>query len=155
MMPSRPRYLRPFFSIFAALDKANKRYLYSRHSESENMSLSTVNGLNEAQIETFLKTKKSFEVIGLRGQFTKSIVIIEKKIESLGLKCRVKVDMKGAIAQGGILGTVIGAASLPVGVVLAAAATVASTGHTLATYNPDYEIIKDYVNRKLKVIYRK
>ncbi|KWU49769.1 hypothetical protein [Pseudomonas palleroniana] len=119
------------------------------------MSLSTVNGLNESQIETFLKAKKSFEVVGLRGQFTKSVAIIEKKIESLDLKCRVKVDLKGAIAQGGILGTVIGAASLPIGAALAAAATVVSTGHTLATYNPDYEIIKDYINKKLKVIYKK
>lgn len=63
--------------------------------------------------------------------------------------------MKGAIAQGGILGTVIGVASLPVGVALAAAATAASASHTLLTYNPDYEIIKDYVNKKLKVIYKK
>ncbi|UZM16303.1 hypothetical protein LZV00_11605 [Pseudomonas kielensis] len=119
------------------------------------MSLSTANGLNESQIETSLKAKKSFEVIGLRGQLTKSAAFFERQIESLDLKCRVKVDMKGAIAQGGILGTVIGVASLPVGVVLAAAATVASAGHTLATYNPDYEIIKDYVNKKLKVIYKK
>lgn len=119
------------------------------------MSLSTVDGLNEAQIESRLRAKSSFEVVGLRGQFTKSVGTVEKKIESLGMKCRVKVDLKGAIAQGGILGTFIGAASLPVGVVLAAAATVASTGHTLATYNPDYEIIKDYVNKKLKVIYKK
>lgn len=119
------------------------------------MSLSTVNGLNESQIETLLKAKKSFEVIGLRGKFTESVAIIEKRIESLNLKCRVKVDAKAAIAQGGILGTVIGVASLPIGVALAAAATVVSAGHTLATYNPDYEIIKDYVNKKLKVIYKK
>ncbi|CAI8812456.1 hypothetical protein [Pseudomonas zeae] len=119
------------------------------------MHLSTVNGLNEPQIETFIRAKVSFEIVGLRGQFNKSVARVEKKIESLGLKCRVKVDIKGAIAQGGMLGTIIGAASLPAGVVLAAAATVASAGHTLATYNPDYEIIKDYVNKKLKVIYKK
>jgi hypothetical protein len=119
------------------------------------MSLPTVDGLNESQIESQLRAKSSFEVIGLRGQFTKSVGIVEKKIESLGMKCRVKVDMKGAIAQGGILGTFIGVASLPVGVALAAAATVASTGHTLATYNPDYEIIKDYVNKKIRVVYKK
>lgn len=119
------------------------------------MFLSTVNGLNESQIETFLKAKKSFEIVGLRGQFTKSVVIVEKKIESLDLKCRVKSDIKGAITQGGILGAVIGIASLPIGIAVATAATVVSTGHTLATYNPDYEIIKDYVNKKLKVIYKK
>lgn len=118
------------------------------------MSLSTVNGLNESQIETLLRAKASFEIVGLRGEFTKSVINVEKKIESLGLKCRVKVDIKGALAQGGMLGTIIGAASLPIGVTLAAAATVASAGHTLATYDPDYEIIKDYIHKKLKAIYK-
>ena len=119
------------------------------------MTLPIITGLNKAEIIKFLLSKSSFEVIGLRGSFTASIKSVENEIERLGLKCRVKSDMKGAIAQGGILGTFIGVASLPVGVALAAAATVASTGHTLATYNPDYEIIKDYVNKKLKVIYKK
>ena len=154
MMLSRPRYLRPFLA-FCGTKQSSQKALYTQHRESENMSLPTVDGLNESQIESQLRAKSSFEVIGLRGQFTKSVGIVEKKIESLGMKCRVKVDMKGAIAQGGILGTVIGAASLPIGVALAAAATVVSTGHTLATYNPDYEIIKDYVNKKLKIIYKK
>ena len=119
------------------------------------MTLSIVIGLNEAQINHQLTSRASFEVIGLRGNFNASIKYIETRIEHLGLKCRVKVDAKGAIAQGGLLGTLLGAASLPASVVLAAAATVASAGHTLATYNPDYEIIKDYVNKKLKVIYKK
>lgn len=112
-------------------------------------------GLNKTEITRLLLRKSSFEIIGLRGNFATAIKLLEKEIESLELKCRVKSDIKGAIAQGGILGTVIGVASLPVGVALAAVATVASAGHTLATYNPDYEIIKDYVNKKLKVIYKK
>lgn len=117
--------------------------------------MSVIKGLNELQIEDLVRSKTSFEVHGLRGNFIPGIKLVETMIESQGLKCRIKSDVKGAIAQGGILGVVIGAASLPVGVVLAAAATDASTGHTLATYNPDYEIIKDYVNKKLKVIYKK
>lgn len=119
------------------------------------MTSTFTTGLNKSEITKLLLSKSSFEVIGLRGNFTAAINFVEKEIERLGLKCRVKSDRKGAIAQGGILGTVIGVASLPVGVALAAAATVASAGHTLATYNPDYEIIKDYVNKKLKVIYKK
>ncbi len=117
--------------------------------------MNVIKGLDESQIEDLVRSKTSFEVHGLRGNFIPGIKLVETKIESQGLKCRIKSDVKGAIAQGGILGAVIGAASLPVGVVLAAAATVANTGHTLATYNPDYEIIKDYVNKKLKVIYKK
>ena len=121
----------------------------------EDMTLPIITGLNKAEIIKLLLSKSSFEVIGLRGSFTASIKSVENEIELLGLKCRVKSDMKGAIAQGGMLGTFIGAASLPVGVALAAAATLASTGHTLATYNPDYEIIKDYINKKLRVVYKK
>jgi hypothetical protein len=117
--------------------------------------MNVIKGLNESQIEDLVRSKTSFEIRGLRGNFMPGIKLVETKIESQGLKCRIKSDVKGAIAQGGILGAVIGAASLPAGVVLAAAATVASAGHTLATYNPDYEIIKDYVNKKLKVMYKK
>lgn len=119
------------------------------------MTLSVVIGTNRTQIDDLLNRKSSFEITGIRGNLITTIKYVETRIEQLGLKCRVKVDMKGAIAQGGILGTIIGAASLPAGVVLAAAATIASAGHTLATYNPDYEIIKDYVNKKIKVIYKK
>ncbi|AZE56818.1 hypothetical protein C4K03_4680 [Pseudomonas synxantha] len=119
------------------------------------MTLTTVTGTEETQMDDLLRRRSSFEVIGLRGNFNASIKQLETRIEHLGLKCRVKVDLKGAIAQGGFLGTLIGAASLPVGIVLAAAATVASASHTLATYDPDYEIIKDYVNKKIKVIYKK
>ncbi|EIK59806.1 hypothetical protein [Pseudomonas lactis] len=121
----------------------------------KNMTLPIITGLNKSEISKLLLSKSSFEIIGLRGSFTATINFVEKEIESHGLKCRVKVDIKGAIAQGGVLGTVIGVASLPAGVALAAAATVASAGHALATYNPDYEIIKDYVNKKLKVIYKR
>lgn len=118
------------------------------------MKLSIVIGVNESQIEQLLKNRASFEVIGLRGCFNTGIKHIESRIERQGLKCRVKTDTKGALAQGGILGTIIGVASLPASVAIATAATIASAGHTLATYNPDYEIIKNYVNNKLKVIYK-
>ncbi|VVP59067.1 hypothetical protein PS870_05956 [Pseudomonas fluorescens] len=119
------------------------------------MTLPVITGLNKTEITKLLLSKSSFDVIGLRGGFNAGIKYIETYIEHLGLTCRVKVDAKGALAQGGALGALMGTASLPVSFVLAAAATVVSAGHTLATYNPDYEIIKDYVNKKLKVIYKK
>lgn len=119
------------------------------------MAMPTVKGFKKIEITRLLSIKSSFEITGLRGNFTKAIKSLEKEVECLGFKCRVKSDIKGAITQGGILGAVIGIASLPIGIALATTATVASTGHTLATYNPDYEIIKDYINKKLKVIYKK
>ena len=49
----------------------------------------------------------------------------------------------------------MGAASLPAGIAIGAIAAAATAGHKLATYNPDYEVLKDYVNKKLTVTYKK
>lgn len=114
-----------------------------------------ISGLNEAQIEGLVRSKMSFEINGLRGNFTAGIKLVETKIESLGMKCRVKSDVKSSVIQGGILGGVLGIASMPVTLTAAAIAATAGVGHTLATYDPDYEILKDYVNKRLRVIYKK
>ncbi len=71
------------------------------------------------------------------------------------MKCRVKSDVKSAAIQGGILGGVLGIASMPITLTAATIAAAAGVGHTLATYDPDYEILKDYVNKRLRVIYKK
>lgn len=117
------------------------------------MPLKTVNGLNETEIDILLRAKASFVIVGLRGQFTKSVLKIEKKIESLGLKCRVSSDLKGVVAKGGVLGVFGAVASISTLPLLAiSAATI--TVHKLATYNPDYEITKDFVNKKITVNYK-
>ncbi|PTQ70314.1 hypothetical protein [Pseudomonas sp. GV071] len=114
-----------------------------------------VTGLNESQIGELLKSRASFEVVGLRGNFAEAIKLIETKIESLGMKCRVRSDVKASMAQGGILGGIIGVASLPAGLAIGAIAAAATAGHQLATLNPDYVILKDYVNKQLNVTYKK
>ena len=48
--------------------------------------MNVVTGLNEAMIEELLKNKRSFEVIGLRGNFMDGIKLVETKIEALGMK---------------------------------------------------------------------
>ena len=45
--------------------------------------------------------------------------------------------------------------ALPAGIAIGAIAAAATAGHKLATYNPDYEVLKDYVNKKLTVTYKK
>ncbi|EPG3324540.1 hypothetical protein L4H84_002628 [Pseudomonas aeruginosa] len=117
--------------------------------------MNVVTGLNEAMIEELLKNKRSFEVIGLRGNFMDGIKLVETKIEALGMKCRIRSDMKVSLAQGGLIGGLMGAASLPAGIAIGAIAAAATAGHKLATYNPDYEVLKDYVNKKLTVTYKK
>lgn len=117
------------------------------------MPIKIVNGLNESEIEALLRAKASFIIVGLRGQFTKGVFKVEKKIESLGLKCRVISDYKGVAAQGGafgVLGACVSMAILPVLAITAAS----YTAHKLATYNPDYEIVKDYINKKIVVNYK-
>lgn len=137
------------------VDYANPGESLSIHSAERtfNMPIKIVNGLNETEIDALLRAKASFSIIGLRGQFTKGVFKVEKKIESLGLKCRVISDYKGVAAQGGVFGVfgaVVSASILPVLAITAASYTV----HKLATYNPDYEIVKDYVNKKIIVNYK-
>lgn len=117
--------------------------------------MNVVSGLNEALIESLLRTRTSFEVIGLRGNFMAGIKLVEAKIESLGMKCRVISDLKGAAMHGGALGAAATVMSAPATLTLAAFTVAAGVGHALATYNPDYEIVKDYVNKKLTVRYKK
>ena len=114
-----------------------------------------VTGLNEAQIEGHVRNKTSFEIHGLRGNFVAGIKLVETKIESQGLKCRVKSDVKSSLVQGGALGAVFSVLAAPATLTIATLTAAAGVGHTIVTYNPDYEIIKDYVNKKLKVIYKK
>lgn len=117
--------------------------------------MDTLTGLNESKIEELLKKRASFEIVGLRGQFKAGIKMVETKIESLGMKCRVKSDLKSAVMQGGAAGALIGLVSAPATLTVAAVTVVAGVGHTLATYDPDYEVLKDLVNKRLRVLYKK
>mgnify|MGYP006185127539 CR=1 FL=1 len=114
-----------------------------------------ITGLNEAQIDSLVRNRASFEINGLRGNFMAGIKLVETKIESLGMKCRVKSDTKSALAQGGAIGAIASLASVPVTLSVVTLTAAASAGHNLLTRNPDYEILKDYVNQRLRVIYKK
>lgn len=117
--------------------------------------MNVITGLNEAFIESLLRTRASFEVVGLRGNFMAAIKLVEAKIEGMGMKCRVRSDVKSAVVQGGALGAVFSVLTTPATLTIATLTAAAGVGHTLVTYNPDYEIIKDYVNKQLKVVYKK
>ncbi|HBP6267133.1 TPA: hypothetical protein NIE10_004042 [Pseudomonas aeruginosa] len=117
--------------------------------------MNVITGLNEAQIESLVQKRASFEINGLRGNFMAGIKLVETTIERTGMKCRVKSDTKSALAQGGALGALASLASAPVTLTVLGVTAAASAGHNLLTRNPDYEILKDYVNQRLKVIYKK
>lgn len=111
--------------------------------------------LTADELSSLLLNKESFELIGLRGNFKAGIKMVETKIESLGMRCRVKSDLKNGLVQGGAVGGLLGLVSAPATLTVAAATVVVGVGHTLATYDPDYEVLKDYINKRLRVIYKK
>ncbi len=72
-----------------------------------------ITGLNEAQIDSLVRNRASFEINGLRGNFMAGIKLVETKIESQGLKCRVRSDVKSSVVQGGALGVAFSVLSTP------------------------------------------
>lgn len=116
-----------------------------------------VSGLERSLIEAHVRTRSTFQVVGLRGSFMEAIKFIEKTIESSGLRCRVETDIKSSMAASGVAGAgaVLAAASTPVIVTAGVLSFAAGIGHKVITRNPDYLISKDYVNFKLTVTYKK
>jgi len=98
-----------------------------------------ITGLNEAQIENLVRSRASFEINGLRGNFMAGVKLVEIKIESLGMKCRVKSDLKSTVVQGGALGAAFSVISAPATLTVATLGIAAGLGH----------------NRRLRVIYKK
>jgi methionine salvage enolase-phosphatase E1 len=95
-----------------------------------------------------IDNKKTFEITGLRNErFDDAVKFVENIIESKGLRCRVytsgRVAATGATFVGGITGA-LGVASI-----------VGIAAHNLVTRNPDYEIAKHRIQKKLTVKYCK
>ena len=90
-----------------------------------------------------LKSKSSFQITGLSGKILETVKWIETAIEEQSLSCRVYTSGRKASLASGIL-----AAPLTVWSALFMAT------HNVLTYNPDYEIVKDYINKKIVVNYK-
>jgi len=71
---------------------------------------------------------------------------LERMIEAVSLRCRIytrgRVASAGASFFGGITG-VVGVASV-----------VSLAAHNLFTYNPDYELGKNYIDHTISVTYK-
>lgn len=72
---------------------------------------------------------------------------MDTAIESLGLSCRIYTKGRIAAAGATVFGGVTG--------VLGAVSAVGIAAHNLATYDPDYEVIKHMVDNKLSVVYQR
>lgn len=93
-----------------------------------------------------IKSKSSFEIVGLSGRMDSAVSTIENLIESEGLKCRVYTYGRVAAAGGSFFGGVTGLIGL--------ASAVGIAAHNLATFNPDYEIAKHLVDNKLSINFK-
>lgn len=72
---------------------------------------------------------------------------VEAVIEQNGFTCRVYTENRVAS---------MGAALLSgIGGVIGAAAAIGIAAHNLATYNPDFEIGKNLIDKKINVTYKK
>lgn len=103
--------------------------------------------LNTDKLNALIRSRSSFEVIGLSGRMSSAIQKIENAIEPAGLKCRVYTKGRIAAAGASIFGGITGVAGV--------ASAISIAAHNLATYNPDYEIVKHLVDNSLSVLYKK
>ncbi|OBW95187.1 hypothetical protein QV02_05990 [Gallibacterium anatis] len=72
---------------------------------------------------------------------------VEAVIEQNGFTCRVYTENR-AVSMGATLLSGIGG-------VIGAAAAIGIAAHNLATYNPDFEIGKNLIDKKINVTYKK
>ena len=99
----------------------------------------------ESRVSTLIAEKSSFAVVNVpSGKQSLAVEMVERAIESSGMKCRVRTANRGW-AIGALTALTLGGAAV-------AAATVGA--HNLATKDPDYEIVKEMFGSDMQVNYR-
>lgn len=107
----------------------------------------TYEELNTEALTSLLRSKESFEVVGLSGRMGSAVTTLENKIESAGMKCRIYTFGRIAAAGGSFFGGITGVVGL--------ASAVGIAAHNLATFNPDYEIAKYPIDNRIVAKYKK
>lgn len=103
--------------------------------------------LTVEKIDELIRLKRSFIVVGVKD-ISYIVNKIEASIETKKLSCRVYSEMRTAA---------IAAVAIPTPfTILGGLAAAAGTAiHNVATYNPDYEIGKNYLKSTVKVMYQR
>ncbi|RYF49435.1 MAG: hypothetical protein EOO38_07895 [Cytophagaceae bacterium] len=102
--------------------------------------------ISNEEISKLILQKKSFTIIDIPAStFGNTVETIEKLIEAQGLTCRIYVAGRMAAFGAATALTMMG--GLVTGLAIAA--------HNIATFNPDYEIAKYFVTKKLIVSHKK
>ncbi|HHE2936150.1 TPA: hypothetical protein ACO4GL_004945, partial [Escherichia coli] len=89
--------------------------------------------------------RKSF-VIENVSDVSETVKRVEHEIEKTKLSCRVYTEYRSTALAGSLWSPTV---------ILGVASAVAIGVHNLSTWNPDYEIGKNYIKRRLSVKYKK
>lgn len=107
----------------------------------------TYDDLATDKLASLIRARKSFEVVGLSGRMSATVMKLENTIEINGLRCRIYTKGRIAAVGASVFGGITGLAGIASAVTMAA--------HNLATYSPDYEIVKHLADNTLTVLYKK
>jgi tRNA(Ile2) C34 agmatinyltransferase TiaS len=99
--------------------------------------------LSNELLDLLLKKTASFTVRAV-SEHSELVQRLEKRIEERGMTCRIYTENRGYVAGGAALLTGVGAAAI-----------IGIAAHNVATWNPDYEIAKDFVDNKISVTFKK
>lgn len=109
----------------------------------------SIKSISDEMFIKLIDDRKSFILEDIpRKNFGEAVKVIEKAIESKGLKCRVYTKGRSAT---------VAAAAIPISpAVLGGWAAGIGIGiHNLATWDPDYEIAKNLATGTLTITYKK
>ena len=93
--------------------------------------------------KNLITSRESFEILALSGRMDIAVKQIERTIESLGFTCRIYTKGRVAAAGASLFGGVTG--------VVGIASAIGMAAHNLATYDPDFEVIKHRIDNKLSL----
>lgn len=99
--------------------------------------------LSNELLDLLIKKSASF-IVRAVSEHSNVVKRVEKSIEEHGMTCRIYTENRGYVAGG---------AAILTGVGLAAIAGIAA--HNIATWNPDYEIARNFIDNKISVTFKK
>lgn len=117
--------------------------------ESYDISTHPIQNLTDDKIKNMIDKRLSFVIKDIdRLKFSGIVKLVEKTIESKGLKCRIYTQGRAATVAAAVIPT-------PITMLGGYAAGIAIGVHNLATWDPDYEIAKNIAAGTLLINYKK
>ncbi|WP_370611527.1 hypothetical protein [Klebsiella aerogenes] len=121
---------------------------YGVSMERFDLSLSQMSELVE-KIEVAIKKHEDFDIINIKDSletFNNTVRSCEALIEKNDLSCRVYTEYRSASVTSSFWGPTF---------LIGVASSLAIGAHNVATWNPDYEIGKNYLTRSLSIRWKK